>query len=134
MRVSRHLVARLLAATLVLMGIWAVAAGWSVRETRSGRIQAERFLTEVVQLQVGTSTVEQVAPLVMKFHAEWKPTNAPLVLPPSFMHSVLCCLRMSHGTSSGMPGPSCRVDFLFDNRWQHWFCFLPGRTPGSPPA
>jgi hypothetical protein len=119
------LVARLLAATLVLVGIWGVAAGWSVRETRSARIQAERFLAEVVKLQVGTSRVEQVAPLVTKYHEDWKLADAPLVLPPSVLHSLLSSLRMSPKATSKIPGASCRVDFLFDNRWQHWLCFSP---------
>jgi len=126
MRVARDLVARLVAACLVLVGIWIVAAGWSIHQTRSVRRQAERFLAEVIQLQVGTSTVSQVTPLATKYHGDVVPRDAtPDFSPPSIMRSVLSLFRVSGGSASGIVGTSCRVDFRFDNRWQHWLCFSP---------
>lgn len=118
-------VSRLIAAALVLVGIWIVAAGWSVHETRLVRIQAERFLAEVSQLQVGISTVSQVTPLATGYHGDVVPRDASPDFPPSLMRSVLSLFRVSRSTASGIPGASCRVDFLFDNRWQHWLCFSP---------
>jgi len=108
------------------VGIWGVAAGWSVCETRSARIQAERFLAEVAQLHVGTSTVSQVTPLATKYHGHVVPRDARIDFsPPSIMRSALSLLRVSGTTAAGSPGASCRVNFRFDNRWQHWFCFSP---------
>lgn len=120
-----------MAGTVALVGIWAVLAALSVQKTHSVRIQAEHFLADIVQLQVGTSTVEQVAPLAAKYHGEWKPSNAPYGPPASIISSIRSYFRISDNTSSRIPGASCRVGFNFDNRWQHWMCFSPLTTFGA---
>ena len=76
-----------------------------MHKTHRARTEAGKFLTALMQIQVGQATMHQVRPLVREWGGKWRAAR----------------------TSSRSPcgGGASVVDFIFDNRWAHWFLFAP---------
>lgn len=121
MRWGRRTPAKLLLPFALLT--WAISAFLAIRHTATVRIQAGQFLTDVKQLRAGESRIDQVTSLMSKYHVDWIATNAPPVHPPALTSIFSHHSEFPENTSG--PGIHRRVDFVFDNRWQHWLCFSP---------
>lgn len=108
----------------MLVCLWAVSAAIAMHNVKMERLQAERFLADVRQLEVGDS-VDKVTRLVRKDHGEWNALDAPPLPPPSMIASIF-----PHTSEFSVSSPIdhkgyYRANFIFDNRWQHWLCFSP---------
>ncbi len=109
----RALIWKLTKGFILLVGLWGVLAILAAYETYTTRNEAGDFLADLMQLQVGKSSFDQVAPLIAIYHGEWR--RYPPV-PPGEMDVTPC-------------GSGARiVEFVFENRWIHWGLFAPQTT------
>lgn len=112
MAFTRTLLPKAIVRILVLVGAWAALGVAALYRARSVRIEAGKFMGDLVELEVGKSELQEVASLVDKYHGKWR--KGP---------------RSDAGSSCG-PGASV-VDFTFENRWLHWFLLSPQTSLGA---
>jgi hypothetical protein len=102
MRPKRSLISNIAKTIGLLCVPWAILAGFAINKTHRTRVEAEEFLREFRQLEVGQSTMEQMVRLANKYHGELH--KGPAL----------------NGRGPCGPG-SFYVEFGFDNSWLHWF-------------
>ncbi len=87
----------------LLIGLWGVLSIVAAYETYKTRTEAEQFLKELARLEVGKTTLDQMRPLITKYHGVWRRPPSPSL---SSYPDLTPCGR-------GAP----QVEFMFDNRW-----------------
>jgi len=89
-----------LAVGVTAVVLWGVLAVVAASKTQSIAIEAEQFVRDCSQLEVGRATISDVTPLLTKYHGAWRMYGPA---PPA------CC-----GTGSRV------AEFVFSNTWQQW--------------
>lgn len=106
MQPTRFLAWKAAAGFVLLCLLWLLLAAFAVYRTHATQVEAEHFVEDLRQLQVGHSTADQITRLANRYRGQWRKNPTSENVPPC--------------------GSGARiVDFVFENRWLHWFLFAP---------